>query len=275
MANKLFSLAVAFLFLLVADVVWTQGIGDRLLRTAVLLKSLPLTSSDATSQGWTSLTDCQAPYGIPFSYSADGPSKSHPTTIYFTSGGQIAGVAVTISGTPPQNLLDLGYWQMQPWSNGRYSVSVSFRDPAMVCSGETDGLTIGDRLVVAQIESIPLNSTGAEAQNWFNGSCLPTMGRHWGYDLSEAPAMSWTVENLIPVLPMYNPSTGNLHAFLIETPTLQLTEPFGEFENNFPMPLWCLNFCSWECLNTDAITIATLHFFLHDPNEISCPGRCP
>ncbi len=46
-----------------------QGIGDRLVRTALLYNELPLTVDNATQNGWTNFTDCDPNLGTGYTSS--------------------------------------------------------------------------------------------------------------------------------------------------------------------------------------------------------------
>jgi len=269
-------LIVSTICLFVATVA-SQGIGDGLYRTAIVDSVLPLSMSDASAAGWNQDGNCDPNLGIPWSMHA-APQKTEPVTVFYTAAGQVAGVGLTMWGTPSN-----GFWL--PTSNGAYILTVSFRDPSVMCSGDTQSYVLGDRVVINQGSSmtfdVPLNASEAAAQNWFGpGGCISHMGNHWSYDLETAPEMSWEAANLLPLLPMYqnvssdNYEQGAINAFLITTPAFQYTEPLGDWEGPFINTLFCYNWCDPECTSFDADPWYTLHFFLHDPSENTCVSHC-
>jgi WAS/WASL-interacting protein len=273
MHTKLFFLiSIAFCFIRSS---LSQGIGDRLVRTAVLYSELPLTVDDAVNNGWTNFTDCDENLGIAYTSAGGGvPTKTHPVILYFTSGGQISGVAMEHFGDPAHGLQR--FWQ--PTSDGNYRLTVSFRPPGGLCSGQSYAETIGTQLVVDQASvnwSLPLTEDAATAAKWTKGGCIGGMGTHWSYDLKSAPDMSWIASDLFPVVTMYNEQAdGVLSAFFFTSPNLQYAEPFGPWEGPIPNALMCLNWCDSGC-SFDSSFFSTLHFYIDDHNVNTCPSRCP
>jgi len=258
-------------FISVISLVSSQGIGDRLDHTAIIYSSLPLNTNDASNQGWSAMGNCSENFGIPYAYEG-APSHGNPIIVYFNSGGQISGVAMEHFGDPISSLED--FWI--PNEDGNYRLSVSFRSPQGMCQGETFEETIGTQLVInqgTQNISVPLTSAGAEEAEYTNGSCIGGMGRHWSYDLSSAPIMSWQSANLQPIVAMYNLDTGNLSAFFFTTTNVQRSWPLGPWEGPFLSALMCKNWCDSSC-SWDATWFSTLHFFITDPSLNSCPSRC-
>jgi WAS/WASL-interacting protein len=147
--------------------------------------------------------------------------------VYFTAGGQLAGFGLSTHKGPIKgigcflwsflHLTGAGldeYWEDQ--KDGSWMVSVAFREPAIMCSGDVETAPVGTHVVVNQVHEIdlwgffrisnadrflqgtvnhmiPLTDTDALGTKWTNGSCLPKMGRHWGYDLATAPVLSGKV----------------------------------------------------------------------------------
>jgi len=259
-----------FLLGIVVYSVHSQGIGDRLVRTAILYHNLPIDLDDAVSAGWSNFTQCDENLGIAFTDSGDSaPSKTHPVTLYFTAGGQIAGMGMEHFGTPVSGLQKY----FQPQSNGNFRISVSFRPPGDLCNGNMFPELIGTQLVVDQGTvgwAVPLNETAATAASWTKGSCIGGMGTHWSYDLSSAPTMSWQSANLFPLVTMYNEQAGGiLSAFFITTPKLQYAEPVGPWEGPIPTFLMCQNWCDTTC-TWDVNFWNTLHFYVDDHHLNTC-----
>jgi len=268
-------LIVSLCVLIALQQVYGQGIGDRLLRTALLYDSIPVNTSDATSNGWTSYTQCDPNLGVAYTQSSTGaPTHFHPITVYYTSAGQISGVALEHFGTPVEPLEK--FWLAT--DNGTYRMSVSFRDAADMCSGQTFAEIIGTHLVIDQGTVdlyLPLTENEALSAEWTKGSCIGGMGTHWSYDLSMAPNMTWEDQNLLPIVTMYNEQEGGvLSAFFFTTPVVQFSEPLGPWEGPIPNVLMCLNWCDSSC-SWSNILFSTLHFYLDDPSLNTCASRCP
>merc|ERR1719282_1278399 len=260
---KLASFLVIAALLAVAS---SAGIGDGLWRSANLAikgaaPALPLTVKDAEAQGWKRMNNtCDPEKGFRYALKSNLPSTSTPLTLYYTAAGQLAGVATELygQGAAPQHLVDLGYWIPVGTSGKQWTMSVSFRESAMMCSGNITNEVLGDRLIVNQGElnhAIPTTVADADAQKWTVGSCVKTMGQHWEYDVSTAPQMSWEADHLLPVVPMYWPPTGNgtINAFFFTAPTSQpgnnqiLHNP-GDWDMPALTPgFMCLNFCAPGC----------------------------
>jgi len=245
-----------------------------LVRTALLYHDLPITTDDAVSGGWQNFTDCDEDLGIAYtSSSSNEPTKGHPVIIYFTAGGQIAGMGMVHFGAPISSLET--YWQ--PFTSGNYLITVSFRPNEDLCSGKVFDEPIGTQLVVDQGSAniqLPLSEDAATAAMWTKGGCIGGMGTHWSLDLSTAPQMSWESANLFPVVTMYNEQAdGVVSAFFITTPHLQYSEPLGPWEGPLPTFLMCKNWCNSTC-TWDVSMWNTLHFYLDDHNLNTCASRC-
>lgn len=266
-----FIVSCLLVFVSVISVVYSQGIGDRLLHTAIIYSSLPLNTTDAENAGWSAMGPCNPSFGIPY---ADGGAPSHgsPIIIYYTAGGQIAGVAMEHFGDPIETLEN--FWI--PQDDGNYRLSVSFRFTEGLCDGEIFEETLGTQLMINQGTlniSVPLTSADAANELYTSGSCIGGMGRHWSYDLSSAPVMSWQSANLQPIVAMYNLDTGNLSAFFFVTTNVQRSWPLGPWEGPFLSVLFCKNWCDSTC-SWDATWFSTLHFFITDPSLNNCPSMC-
>jgi len=247
-----------------------DGIGDRLLRTYFAWTSLPLTMEDAIAADWLNYTSCLDNRGIAFAlYGA--PNSDNPVTLYYTSAGQIAGVGLTVfDKTIPSALA--GYWETT--AGGNNSLTVSFRNQTVMCTGITETAPIGYQAVINQGGVnivIPLTDTQAEEENWTNGSCIKYMGRHWAYDLQSAPNFTWQYTNLLPVEPMY--TDGNLVTFLISYGDFETVEPIGDWEGPFIPTLFCENFCQTGC-TFNVNFFSTMHFFLTDYTQNICAAHC-
>jgi len=246
-------------------------IGDRIARTFLVFKGLPLTVDDAVAAGWEQISGaCESNFGIGY-WGGEEYSVSNPIIMYYTPAGQVATMGVVHYGKP---LPDLDLWWVPTfWDDGNFIMRVTFRDPSLVCSNQASDLAIGDRLIVNQGTlnfSVPVTDDDAAQQQWTAGNCIGGMGTHWFYDLATHPNLTYQAEQTAPIVPMYN--NGQISAFFVETTTAQLMEPFGCWEGPFISALFCKNFCpgcQWNHYAT-----STMHFLLQDHSTISCSDPC-
>jgi len=234
---------------------------------------------------------CRPSLGIRYANSAAAPSSKHPMSVFYTPGGQISGVGVTVFGhswisfigpAAQPTLVRDRFWRPVAGARNTWEIFVSFRGPQDVCSNTPLRQAVGDRLFINQDTinvGIPLRATDATASGYTPGSCINSMGQHFLYDLSSAPQPSWVEGNLMPVIPMYYPpQTGFINAFFITTPVMQdgSTSFKGAADWDFPpIPTraMCLNWCSSRCPgNWKTPVWSTMHIFLN-PNwsNVKCP----
>jgi len=268
----------------------SASLGDGLWRTFVHQTKLPLTSEDAENQGWVPVSSCDSDLGILYAQDKSGPSEKHPLGLRFTSGGQVAGVQTTVFGSnkqgnaAPQHLVDLGYWRATN-ATETWSIDVSFRDSALMCDGSTSADLTGDRVVINQDtlkQSIPLSAKQAQSEKWTAGSCMASMGWHHFYDVSSAPEISYELDQLLPVVPMYNPpdETGKLNAFFFASPVSQPGSSLKYAMHGaadwevpaLPSSLMCQNFCDDDNCKFDS-SYATMHIYLSSEwEDLKCPS---
>lgn len=219
-----------------------------------------------------------------------GLSEKHPLGLRYTKSGVIAGVRTEIYGSnkygpaAPKHLVDLGYWKSTN-STETWVMDISFRSEEVMCSSKSSSDLIGDRVVINQDtikQSIPLTAAEAQRNSWTPGSCMASMGWHHFYDLLSAPKQSYTIENLLPIVPMYNPpdETGVLNAFFFTSPVAQpgsgawyLLTGAADWESPaLSSSLMCQNWCdddncSWET------SWATMHIYLSSNyKDLTCPN---
>lgn len=268
-----------------------EGIGNGLWRTFGFEVALPVNISEASAAGWYKVGGCDENQGIVFAQTDTGASEVHPLELMFTSGGQIAGARVTIYGSSdtssignaaqPQ-LIQEGFWIPVAGESKTWYMTVSFRAPETMCSGEIYSDMMGDRLVINQgtIDwNIPLSAQAANDQGFVPGACMKTMGQHWMYDLSLGNGqLSWVEGNLLPIVPMYWPPTidGQIHAIFFTTPVAQPGAAlFGHGDWETPAltaSLMCQNFCAKDCHWTTWFW-STMHIYLNsDWESATCPG---
>jgi len=270
------SCVVSLALLSVLYVPVAHGFGDRLLRTYFLFMEQPLTMRDAISQGWTNMSSgCDKRFGYQFA-NPDGIYSTSPTMLYYTAAGQLSGFGVRVWGKVPDTLLESGLWYPTNDPNA-FDIFITTRSPSLFCSGETDEKQVlGDRLNINGHFPIPLNMTAAQATGWVEGNCIYQMGIHHAYDVRYPGRQSWDATSLVPVLPMYEPSTKKINAILFNVWVYQWTEPIGVFEGPFTSSLFCNNWCADSGCKFDQVTVwSTLHWHFVDPTQISCTAaRC-
>ena len=271
----------------------SPGIGDGLWRTfnlAILglAPSLPFTQREAEKQKWMKMsTTCDPQRGFRYALKSTAPQKNTPLTLYFTAGGQVAGVAADVWGADaaPANLVSKGYWVPVPGTTDQHTISLSFRRASLMCSGAQAPEVIGDRVVINQgalNQSIPLNAHDAYCNKWSYGSCMKTMGQHWFYDLATAPNLSFQSQNLLPIVPMYWPNNinGTLNAIFFTTPldqpgSNQLLHGPGDWEMPALNPSnMCQNFCNdGTCQWPGVKSWSTMHIYFNSQwSDIKCTG---
>ena len=274
----------------------SPGIGNGLWRTfnlAALISSLPFTAREAEKQKWQRMSPaCEQERGFRYALKSSqsdfpSPQKNSPLTLYFTAGGQLSGVAVNVYGSAaaPATLIQKGYWIPVPGREPEFTLSLSFRNSSIMCSGDTSPEVIGDRVVINQgtlSQSIPLTAQAASCQKWTAGSCMRTMGQHWFYDVATAPVLSFQSQNLLPVVPMYWPNNinGTLSAIFFTTPLDQpgsnhLLNGPGDWEMPALSPSnMCQNFCNdGTCQWPGVKSWGTMHIYFNSQwSNIKCPG---
>eukprot|EP00656_Telonema_subtile_P012025 TRINITY_DN1602_c0_g1_i1.p1 TRINITY_DN1602_c0_g1~~TRINITY_DN1602_c0_g1_i1.p1 ORF type:complete len:416 (+),score=77.16 TRINITY_DN1602_c0_g1_i1:110-1357(+) len=233
-----------------------------------------------------------------------GITPKYPLSLYYTKGGQIAGMRVDVygKGAAQGKQVSEGYYISD--GDDQWHLSVSFRGEEELCSGHTSSEPIGDRLVINQntiAKSMPMTADEAQRLGFMPGSCMKSMGQHWLYDLEASPGTSWVSGDLLPLVTMYHPpnsdNAGSFNAFFFTTPTCQGPAHKGaevifswdkvpKFVGcALSSAAMCENYCDkhcsttpvfgknpWESSNTEHW--ATMHvFFNADPlNGPTCPG---
>eukprot|EP01102_Stenamoeba_stenopodia_P012388 TRINITY_DN3907_c0_g1_i1.p1 TRINITY_DN3907_c0_g1~~TRINITY_DN3907_c0_g1_i1.p1 ORF type:complete len:299 (-),score=55.36 TRINITY_DN3907_c0_g1_i1:118-969(-) len=263
------------LFAFVASA-YSVSLGDRLLRDYTKYIALPITVQDAENQSWQpSSSSCDQNLGIAYTQYGASASSDYPITLYFTQSGAIAGIGATIYGTPPQSLIDSGYFQ--PVSDGVYYISLTFRESSEMCSSYYPTEPLGDQLVINANNiavSIPMTEEDAINGQWTAGSCFYSMGYHYFYDLATAPNMSWEAANLLPIVPMYN--NGTINAIFFASSVVQQGLLSSHEWDSIPLPnlLMCKNWCDSSCTFSDTSAWSTMHIYFRDYTQATCPGGC-
>jgi len=268
--------------LLAASVPVGAELGDRLLREYTVYENQPIIDDDAYGAGFTPSGACIPKLGNPFA--KDGASsESAPVTLYFTGGGQISGVGVDVFGAMKPELVDAGYFIPVDKGNKlnateRYHIAVGFRGAADVCSDQIYPEKIGTSAIINPhgiAKAIPLTSKEAEEAKFHRGSCFNGMGFHYFLDLVRGPRMSWQAKNLMPVVPMYDPTTNSLNAIFFAS-TVNQNSLFSSHGWE-PVPLinfaMCKNWCDSDCTFSDTSIWSTMHFYFNDVKELKCPSN--
>jgi len=232
---------------------------------------------------------CDPNVGIAHTANGAAPTGQSPVTLYYTSGGLIAGFGVTVYGPQIANLVELGYWRKQ--APNQHFISISFRAPSMMCSGETNSQVLGDRVVINQGQgkgslAIPLTwAIASRSGRWYiYGSSFTGMGMHSAYNLDpdytpgELPMNStW----MLPVVAMYDVlpdgRRGGLVSIFLASTSAQdstvdpaLPDPSslaGKFfdgpPGGFPPAGFCNNWCAGSGLFSPGLTLL-------NPNQQKC-----
>jgi len=257
------------------------GVGDRLLRTFLIFKNMPLTVNDAYNKGWDVYyyegTHCAHDLGVVMTEDGNAPGKLDPTFLLFNyPAGQLSGFGVRAWGITPGPDLSPAFWKPVEGEDDAYDLFIIFRNN--LCStSNTSSSPLGDFASINGNFSIPLWANQATAAGWYPGNCIKRMGAHYWYDLASPGSMTWNADTMVPVLPMYltsGPQSGYLHAILVATPQLQWMEPIGEYEGPFPNFLFCKNACAKDqsaCSQfTNSGIWSTMHWEFSDPSLADC-----
>lgn len=283
--------AVAVTAVTATDAATPTGLGDGLWRTFGHQTALPLTTKEALDERWVAVSGCEPDLGILYAQDKSGPSEKHPLGLRFTSSGKIAGVQATVFGSnrfgdaAQLNLIEKGYWKQTANATKTWHMDISFRSSEEMCSqtSKSEDL-LGDRVVINQDtikQEIPLTVKDAVSQNWTPGSCMASMGWHHFYDLKTAPKQSFKEDQILPIVPMYNPpdSTGVLNAFFFTSPVSQpgsgtryLLNGAADWESPALVEkAMCLNWCDESC-KFDTSSWATMHIYLSSAwQTLTCP----
>jgi hypothetical protein len=201
-----------------------RSIGDRYVLEIMYTQQyqeLPLTATDAASEGWTVSDDCIPGFGR--RAHADGylklweDGRDGDLHLWYDKSGSIIGFGVSSkSGVA------------EPWRrvDDHYEIDFLTRDPEQACK-ETPSAkagSVGDRLVMAgdnDFTAIPLTLQGAIDEKYNDGGpCFPDMGHHMMLN-------RWEVSSPTPV---YGGDGGilamNLNSFVEQqTPSFEYPQP--------------------------------------------------
>ncbi|KAL9955112.1 hypothetical protein ACROYT_G036396 [Oculina patagonica] len=170
--------------------------------TWMKFNKLPKDENSAKADGWTLTKSCDASnYFAGNRYVLKGDSA---VMLLFDSNGKIAGIQNGLPKSAP-GVLNL----KAPWiSEGdMYVITAYFTDPRNICGGSRPSSDyIGDQLLMqtgtqyTSTMSIPFKQEDLAGTKWVRGGCLPTMGRHYWYNIS--PDMN--CDDYFPMFLLYN-----------------------------------------------------------------------
>ena len=105
------------------------------------------------------------------------------------------------------------------------------------------------------------------------------MGTHSFFDLVGGSNMTWAINNLMPVVPMYDRSADwRLNAVFFNAPFVQqsMRPPSSNQWEPIPMDSFkmCMNFCDAECGWNDEEAWSTMHIYFSDPHAVVCEDNC-
>jgi len=247
---------------------------DQLYRSFLIFKQMPLNTTTAEAMGWTAFSGvCDPNLGIAYSSGDSGPTETSQGFLYFTMAGQIAGFGARVFSDGVSLNLIPKYWVPVDGINNTYDISLIFRDPSYMCSGEVSPYVLGDRISINNNIPLPQTSDDATSQGWVAGACITEMGIHYSLDISSPGMMTWNSSTLLPVMPMYGVDDHQIKAILINSATFQYTEPIGEFEGPFNNAFFCLNWCSdTGCTFSGTDIWTTFHWLFTNYKDVSCAG---
>lgn len=92
------------------------------------------------------------PYGYAYRKKGVSLDRSNPVELYYAASGQLTGFAVYVWNKPRDTMLE--YWEFV--KSGVWVIHITFRDPALICSGGMFEEELGDRVLVGNKAEIPL-----------------------------------------------------------------------------------------------------------------------
>ncbi len=149
-----------------------------------------------------------------------------------------------------------------------YTLSAYFVDPATVCSRVTAKQQLtGDRLIFYSKKkqlSVPIIETNLDKNNWFQGNCFQTMGRHyWRNELSLASSQisigDPDSDDFFPGFLLYNNKRLNGFGWALNA---NLTSPRYEHPTAPIFPLFFNQVPKFLYDKTKTGVFSTLHIYL-------------
>lgn len=214
-------------------------------------------------------------------------TESEPMVVYTTAGGQMAGVGAVFKGWGREPLPEQQrQWAstsplLEPINDPEYAhIDVAFRSGNIVCDGQTGGDTVGDVIIVnpagPHSKNIPTTEVESESNGWRRGSCFDGMGWHRYLDTSTNDnSLSWTRENVFPVMAMYH--EGEVNAIFFASTLNQVSIPLLRVNRWEPKSLtdseFCGNLCDSDCNfgeQVDGGPWSTMHIYFKDHESVVC-----
>lgn len=207
----------------------------------------PTTTAEAPELGWTKVEDepCNPQLGEPYRKNGGVRSSTTPVTLYFTPDvGGVPGIisaievdyykGITEDKSVEENLIGSYFSDEQTAADGStfHSLAVALRDydehdlcdtSAPISHTNLEKITIAP---AGAAENIPLSENDEELQTgWEQGSCIPTVGVHWGKDVVGGSRLTYEAANLVPVVPMYSSKTSAIQAVMFISTNMKQTFP--------------------------------------------------
>jgi hypothetical protein len=270
----------------------------------------PTTTAEAAGLGWTKAEGeaCNPKLGEAYRKNGGVRSTSDPVTLYFTPAvggvpGVVSAVEVDYYGYVEDELMGSYLLNKQTTADGEmmHSLAVALRDfdKHDLCDTSAPISDTGmERVTIAPdgaADNVPLHETDEELiANWAEGSCIKTMGVHWGKDTVTGSNMSYEAGKTVPIVPMYGTKDGKLQAFFFyasgrkQTFPMQCAQYLANFfdhtevnecgaglintwdntpgltQANVPGFYACSNFCAADCQfsgSPDGV-FSTMHWML-------------
>jgi len=265
------------------------SLGDRLDQTFTNIHQRPIYSDEAIADGWSkagwknALMDYECVPGLGIRYEKPDEALS----LYYTALGQLSGIRVEFNDVNPE-LGKSGFFAPSPTA-GQFFLNIGFRSDALdaVCVRDRifnepvgTGITVfsapGLPELPMQLRQIPMTTANAsKAPGWRLGACINHLGTHWLYDLKAPGEFPGLAADMHPIIPMYNPYSGALHALLFTIGNDQgdATGRRGWEPKPLPNAFMCANFCDAACDWPDAREWSTMHLFFNDDyGPLVCPA---
>jgi len=255
---------------------------------------IPVGENDLSNLGWHKHANngCDSHLGFAWTKKSSGPTHSEPLIVYTTAGGQQAGVGTMMmswhgepSVHPNQQKWTTSSSSILVGPSDQFQINVAFRSGSIVCSGATNGNTVGDVLIVnpggTHSKNLHVTESEADREGWRRGSCFDSMGFHRFFDTatSDGSLTFGSPANLFPVTPMYD--NGEINSFFFSSIQCQVDVPNVAYNGWEPICLsdsqMCHNTCDSDCTFGDLGEHGpwnTMHIYLKDPSTVTCPSLC-
>jgi len=176
----------------------------------------PTTTKEARPNGWKPLQkECVPNLGYPWAFNGK-ITDGAPVTLYYSKetkkhDGVLTGMAVHYyDNVAPDTMIGSEFVKGDDYD----TLQVAFHDKKSdVCGvGSLNEPSIALLLADGKgRKSIPMTEDAAKSGDWVKGSCIGGMGVHYWTDVQHGSNLSFEVDNLFPIAPMYNENDGSLN----------------------------------------------------------------